>query len=161
MDIGEIRTKTAGKPTKKAGQNSEMSAGAREKTETVRFLESYGINRRMLEMMRYEKQFEGETCADELGADFMMLPGGDEVLLKNRMYVVRRLIMSLGDSDEKTLLFYHYIKGYPVEKCALVMNISRTSAFRLKKKALEMAEKNRGKDHIASDKHLMFTKKSI
>lgn len=119
-----------------------VSAVPKEKTKTVEFLESYRTNKRMLAMMRYEKDyFSGEKNDHETEKeDFLLLPGGDEVLLKNRMYTVRRFIMSLGDSDQKTLLFYHYIKGFSVEKCAELMNIGRTSAFRLKKKALSTAK---------------------
>lgn len=119
-----------------------VPAVQKEKTKTVEFLESYRTNKRMLDMMRYEKDyFSGrERGAEAEKDDFLLLPGGDEILLKNRMYTVRRFIMSLGDSDQKTLLFYHYIKGFSVEKCAELMNIGRTSAFRLKKKALESAK---------------------
>ena len=38
-----------------------------------------------------------------------------------------------ASSVPETLLFYHYVKGFSVEKCAEMMDIGRTSAFRLKK----------------------------
>ncbi len=42
---------------------------------------------------------------------------------------------------EKILLHYHYILGYTIEAAAEAMDISRSSAFRLKKCALEWMAK--------------------
>ena len=44
----------------------------------------------------------------------------------------------LPNSDEKLLLYYHYVKGENVERCAELLGISRSSGFRLKKRAHEM-----------------------
>lgn len=101
-----------------------------------KFLESYGTNKKMLKMMRYEREyFSEEGDAD----DSCLIPGGDEVLIKSRMFEVRRFVANFEDSNCKLLLFYHYIKGFSVEKCAEMMNTSRTSGFRLKKRALALA----------------------
>lgn len=114
-----------------------------------KFLEGYGASKNILKMMEYEKEYfadESKSHAD----DALIVPGGDEVLLKSKMYDVRRFILGMEDGKEKALLFYHYIRGFSVEKCSEMMGIGRTSAFRLKKKALasaaaifaERAEKN-------------------
>jgi DNA-directed RNA polymerase specialized sigma24 family protein len=103
-----------------------------------KYLEGYGASKSILKMMEYEKEY----FADESKAhddDALIVPGGDEVLLKSKMYDVRRFILGMEDGKEKALLFYHYIRGFSVEKCSEMMGIGRTSAFRLKKKALASA----------------------
>ena len=64
---------------------------------------------------------------------------GDGALARAKMYEIRHFILGLPNSDEKLLLYYHYIRCEPVEKCAELFGISRASAFRLKKRALIMA----------------------
>ena len=101
-----------------------------------RFLESYKINKKMLKMMQYEKLFfSGEGDNENL----LPIPGGDEVLVKSKMMETRRFIANLEDGNCKLMLFYHYIKGFSVEKCAEMMNIGRTSGFRLRRRALSLA----------------------
>ena len=103
-----------------------------------KYLEGYGASKSILKMMEYEKEY----FADESKAhddDALIVPGGDEVLLKSKMYDVRRFILGMEDGKEKALLFYHYIRGFSVEKCSEMMGIGRTSAVRLKKKALASA----------------------
>lgn len=103
-----------------------------------KYLEGYGASKSILKMMEYEKEY----FADKSKAhddDALIVPGGDEVLLKSKMYDVRRFILGMEDGKEKALLFYHYIRGFSVEKCSEMMGIGRTSAFRLKKKALASA----------------------
>ncbi|MGN1047190.1 MAG: hypothetical protein ACI4QZ_01120 [Eubacteriales bacterium] len=110
-----------------------------EHKEIRNFLESYETNRKMLSLMRYEKEYFGGEERDRI--DCLLVPGGDEVFLRAKMYEVRRFVMSIEDSNVKLLLFYHYIRGIPVEKCAELLGIGRSSAFRLKRRALEYAEK--------------------
>ena len=101
------------------------------------YLESYGINKKMLRMERYAKDyFSGELCEDPAET-----PCGDEAFIKAKMYEVRRFIMSIEEGNAKLMLFHHYVKGISVEHCAEMMNISRTSGFRLRKKALLLAQK--------------------
>ena len=102
---------------------------------TRTFLESYGANKKMLNMLNYEKEYFGDIKKD----DSLALPFGDEILVKTRMYDVRRFIASLPDGNEKFLLFYHYVRGYSVEKCSELLGIGRTSAFRLRRRALASA----------------------
>ena len=106
------------------------------------FMESYAISRNMLKMHmarlegsalklasrpdRYDAEIE-ETFSDE----------NDECFWRAKMFSVRRFVMSVDIACFKQLLFYHYIKGETVERCAELMGISRRSAFRIKKRALE------------------------
>ncbi|MEE0969149.1 MAG: DUF1492 domain-containing protein [Clostridia bacterium] len=115
-------------------------------SEARRFLESYKVNKKLLSMLKYEKDyFSDESDCDSLGLPF----GGDEVLLRSRMLEVRRFISNIEDGNCRLLLFYHYIKGFSVEKCAEMMNIGRTSGFRIKKRALAIASE---KIHIQRKK---------
>ncbi len=120
--------------------------------EVKKFLESYGINKKMLRMMKYEKEyFSKESDSD----DALPIPGGDEILIKSKMIEVRRFVAGLEDGNCKLLIFYHYIKGFSIEKCAEMMNIGRTSGFRLRRRALSCAakifsEKTNNKSRISS-----------
>lgn len=95
-----------------------------------RFFEEYRFFLKSLEMSRYEREYFGDCKGDE-GASL-----GDEVLLRAKMYEIKRFILSMPGSYERLFLYYHYIRGESVEKCAELLDISRRSAFRLKKKAL-------------------------
>lgn len=107
--------------------------------ETDEYLRGYALNRKMLRMDRYERTYLGWRPTEE------DLPG-EPPLARARMYEVRQFIMALPNSDEKLLLYYHYVRGESVEKCAELLGISRSSGFRMKKRALiraTMARNNR------------------
>ncbi|MBQ8408428.1 MAG: DUF1492 domain-containing protein [Clostridia bacterium] len=93
------------------------------------YLKSYTLNQKLLRMDRYDRTYFGYK-ANEDG-----LPG-ELTLVRAKMYEVRHFIMNMKNSDEKLLLYYHYIRGESVGKCAELLGISRSSAFRLKKRAL-------------------------
>ncbi len=111
------------------------------------FMESYATSRNMLKMSmarcggsasrnasrpdRFDAEIE-DAFSDE----------NDECFWRAKMFSVRRFIMDVDVACFRQLLFYHYIKGETVERCAELMGISRRSAFRIKKRALEhVAEK--------------------
>ena len=113
------------------------------------YLSSYRHGVRMLDCMRYGRQFMGsevlpedpllywsETYEDrESDSD-----GADESIIRARMYGVRQFISELKcDSNTRLLLYWHYIRGVSVTRCAEMMNISRAGAFRVRKRALETA----------------------
>ncbi len=102
------------------------------------FLEGYLASKKVLSMLNYEKDFFRDEHRKK-GEDPLALPFGDETLLRAKMFSVRRFIMGLEDGNEKALLFFHYIRGFSVEKCAEMMNVGRASAFRIKKRALLLA----------------------
>ena len=98
------------------------------------FLRGYRINGKLLKADRYEQEFfkrSNDPCEYE-GI-------GEVPLSRARMYEIRHFINSLPNSDEKLLLYYHYIKGTPVERCGVILGISRSTAFRLKRRGLLMA----------------------
>ncbi len=101
--------------------------------ETVEdYLKSYRLNRKLLRLDRYEREYFG---ADAL--DYESL--GEAPLARARMFEVRHFIMEMKNCDEKLLLYYHYVKGEKVERCAELLGVSRSSAFRMKRRALAMA----------------------
>ncbi len=100
---------------------------------TENYLKSYSLNKKLLRLDRFEHEFMG-------GSDDSDTEGFSEaVLARPRMYDVRHFIMGLPNSDEKILLYYHFVKGQSIEKCAVLLGISRSSAFRKKKTALRIA----------------------
>ena len=98
----------------------------------INFFKGYALNRKLLVLDRYEKQFMKASGSEE-----MLI--SEVAFARPRMYEVRNFIMSLDNSDEKLLLYYHFVKGEPIEKCAELLGISRSSGFRLKNRALDMA----------------------
>jgi hypothetical protein len=112
------------------------------------YLSSYRHGARMLSCMRYGRLYMGErelpddpllsVCENEDG-----FGSGDEVdesLIRARMFSVRQFVNSLCcDSNARTLLYWHYIRGVSVTKCADMLDMSRASAFRVRKRALESA----------------------
>ena len=96
------------------------------------FLKGYKFNRRLLMMKNYEEKYF-DTCEwkNESPVEFS--------LSRARMYEVRHFIMNMENSDEKLLLYYHYVRGESVERCAELFGISRSSAFIMKKRALACA----------------------
>ena len=102
------------------------------------YLESYRHGCRMLRADKYAREYfdDGfdrdaqEKISDEL----------DLSLIRARLCAVRGFISSLpcGESG-RMLLYYHYIRGIPVAECAEMLEMSRASAFRLRRRALAAA----------------------
>lgn len=112
-----------------------MSITAEQKNEIESFLRGYSTNKKMLRIEKYEREFLGGGRFDKK-SDGMPL---ESPLSKARMFEVRHFILSLPNCDEKLFLYYHYVKGTTVYTCAELLGISERSAFRLKKRALELA----------------------
>lgn len=105
------------------------------------YLKEYALFRSMEEMNRYEVEYFGKSKKDiDAEGEEYMLPGS-KAHIRMKMFEIRRFIFSLGNCNEKLFLFYHYIHGLSVTKCAELMGISRRSAFRLKGRALAFAGK--------------------
>lgn len=100
-------------------------------SKTVAFLESYDLYRRMLGGNRRARAFFETGEAQKSLAD--------DALLKTRMHVVRRFVLTLPDCREKMLLYYRYLFGYSVEKCAELIGVSRRTAFRIAHEAIRFA----------------------
>ena len=110
-------------------------------SEVENYLLGYGLNRKLLKMDRYEREYYGRGDALDLEAP------GEVPLARARMYEVRHFIMSLNNCDEKLFLYYHYVKGESVVRCGELLGISRSGAFRMHHRALRIAalqERERG-----------------
>lgn len=106
------------------------------------FMESYAVSRNMLKMsgMRLDgSALKIASRADSYDAEIeaAFADESDECFWRAKMFSVRRFVMGVDVACFKQLLFYHYIKSETVERCAELMGISRRSAFRIKKRALE------------------------
>ena len=100
--------------------------------EMKNFLSGYKLSRDLLELEKYEREFlRSREWASERP--------GELSLASAKMFEIRHFILSLPNSNEKILLYLHYIDCEPIERCAGIMSISRSSAFRLKRKALALA----------------------
>lgn len=97
------------------------------------YLKMYRMNGKLLRLERYEREYFKQK--DNVDLESI----GEIPLARARMYTVRHFINSLPNSDEKIFLYYHYIKGENVEKCAVLLGVGRVTAYRLKKRALIMA----------------------
>ena len=96
------------------------------------YLKGYQLNRKLLRLDRYEKDYLLQDDSD-------LEAFGEVPLARARMFEIRHFVMRMENSDEKLLLYYHYIKGQPMEKCAELLGISRSTAFRMRIKALKKA----------------------
>ena len=96
------------------------------------YLKGYQLNRRLLRLDRYEREF---FHTDEGDVEAL----GEAPLARARMYEIRHFVMGMENCDEKLMLYYHYIKGEPEERCGELLGVSRSTAFRMKSRALRMA----------------------
>ena len=129
--------------------SGEVSAD--ELREAEEYLSSYRHGVRMLDCMRYGRQFMGSEVLPEDPLLYWSetyeektsnLDGADETIIRARMYGVRQFISELKcDSNTRLLLYWHYIRGVSVTRCAEMMDMSRAGAFRVRKRALECAAK--------------------
>ena len=96
------------------------------------YLSGYKLSRDLLELEKYEREFlRSREWANERP--------GELSLARAKMFEIRHFILELPNSNEKRLLYLHYIDCEPIERCGDIMGISRSSAFRLKKRALSLA----------------------
>ena len=113
-----------------------------EQRETENYLKGYQLNRKLLRLERYEKEYLSSDDSD-------IEAFGEAPLARARMFEIRHFVMKMENSEEKLLLYYRYIKGQTMERCAELLGVSRSTAFRMKIRALEKAAKQRGKDIVA------------
>lgn len=96
------------------------------------YLSGYKLCRDLLELEKYEREFLRSR-------EWTSERPGDLSLARAKMFEIRHFILELPNSNEKILLYLHYIDCEPIERCGDIMGISRSSAFRLKKRALSLA----------------------
>ena len=104
-------------------------------------LSEYSGFRKLLDMKSYNDEYFGnaEILLKKKNFQSGVLYPGDLHDVVARMFGVRRFVLSLNSCNEKLFLFYHYIHGESTGRVAELMKISRRSAFRLKRRALEYA----------------------
>lgn len=98
------------------------------KSDLVTLLLSYSVCEKFIRSQEYAQDFFNPYDTQKVSK---------REQYEARMNAVESLIQLLEPSDEYTLLHLHYIKGIPVEKCAESMFISRSTAFRMLKRAHE------------------------
>ncbi len=113
-----------------------VSVTKEEFCETENYLRSYAFYKKLLKLDKYEQEYFGSSA---LGARSVYEHHGEISLAHARMFEVRHFIMMMQNCDEKLLLYHHYVRGDSVERCAELLGMSRSSAFRLKKRALTLA----------------------
>ena len=115
---------------------SEKSKKAKISEQSLRDTENYLLNykfcRKMIDMKNYEKKyFDTLFWENESPVEF--------TVARAKMFEIRHFVLDLENSSEKLLLYYHYIRGESIERCGELLGISRSSAFRMKKRALGIA----------------------
>lgn len=99
--------------------------------EAQNYLRYHGFYEKLLKLDKYQQEFFSGDEPPNLNSD--------TTLAHARMFEVRHFIMTMPNSNEKLFLYYHYVRGESVERCAELIGISRSSGFRLKKRALALA----------------------
>lgn len=99
------------------------------------FLESYQYHGKLLRGNQYARAYFGGGADGGGGAE-------DDPFLKAAMHPVREFVLTLPDCREKMFLYFRYLHGHSVEKCAELMEVSRRTAFRIANDALHFAAEN-------------------
>ena len=113
-------------------KNKENKISSADLKRVENYLNSYKFCRRMLNLKNYEqKYFDTLEWERESPAEF--------TLARAKMFEIRHFILDLPNGDEKLLLYYHFVRGETVERCGELVGVSRSSAFRMKKRGLAIA----------------------
>lgn len=104
------------------------------------YLLAYRAVCKLLEMNRYERTYFGEAGRSREDA-----LEESESYLQARLFEIRSFVLSMSECDEKLFLYYHYIHGESIARCAELLDISRATAYRLKCRALRAAAEHYGK----------------
>ncbi|MBP3314183.1 MAG: hypothetical protein J6M03_00030 [Clostridia bacterium] len=113
-----------------------LTVTTEEFSEVENYLRTYAFYKKLLMLDKYEQDYFAKPKTQYPEA----LDRPSEIALAHaKMFEVRHFIMSMQNCNEKLLLYYHYVRGDSVERCAELIGISRSSAFRLKKRALILA----------------------
>jgi DNA-directed RNA polymerase specialized sigma subunit len=100
------------------------------------YLNGYRFNSKILGIQKYEKEYFDEERFDI--CEYEIAESDELMSAREKMAEIRGFVNSLPNSDEKLIIYYRYLKGESVERCGELIGFSRTSAFRLRKRALEL-----------------------
>ncbi len=109
-----------------------MSITTEQRKDIQGYLRGYTTGRKLLRLERYEQEYFGDGNKDD------NMPC-ETPLARAKMFDVRHFVLSLPNGDEKLFLYFHYIKGESVVRCAELLGISERAAFRMKNRALALA----------------------
>ena len=129
--------------TKEKNKKEEITKEEYKKAEE--FLRGYKISKNLFKIDLYEKSMGQLSEWDAESPNELFLA-------RAKMFDVRHIIMDMPNGDEKLLLYFHYIKGESVERCGELLGVSRASAFRLKKRAVELFVRQKDKSLTRSIK---------
>lgn len=111
---------------------SESKTTQKELKDAENYLNSYKFCRTLINMKNYEdKYFDTLEWESESPAEF--------TLARAKMFEIRHFILDMENSSEKLMLYYHFVRGESIERCGELLGVSRSSAFRMKKRALTLA----------------------
>ena len=111
---------------------SESKTTQKELKDAENYLNSYKFCRTLINMKNYEdKYFDTLEWESESPAEF--------TLARAKMFEIRHFILDMENSSEKLMLYYHFVRGESIERCGELLGVSRSSAFRMKKRALALA----------------------
>lgn len=96
-----------------------------------RYLKDYRRAYSHLRAAQFTRKFGSESAS--------CLADAEDAAFHARMFEIKLFISSLDSGDEKMFLYYYYIKGLTMEKCAKALGISRRSVYRLKIRSLDFA----------------------
>lgn len=99
--------------------------------EVQNYLRYHSFYAKLLRLDKYEQ--------DYFGGGEVQISSNESSMAHARMFEIRHFIMTMQNCNEKLFLYYHYVKEESVDNCAELLGISRSSAFRLKKRALALA----------------------
>ena len=100
------------------------------------YLRQYSVFRKLWEKSVEDKISFGNPTENEKDPDTNESCQGFAI---SKMFEIRRFVMSIRNSNERTLLFLYYIHGENFEDCARRMQISDRTARRLHHSALRSA----------------------
>ncbi len=96
------------------------------------------INRYLREYRRAESELRAYNFTKKFSPD----RGESDTPFRAKMYEIKLFVATLPQGCERMFLYYYYIKGLTMERCAEALGISRRSVYRLKLKALDFALEN-------------------
>lgn len=122
----------------------------KETSRGAQMLAEYLLWEKQQKANRYEREFFGRATT------------GEDAFLQARMYEIRTLWARLPACPEKLFLNLHFFRGHTVEKCAELMGVSRSTAFRLKRRGIArfdalIAAKGAEPSTFSSEAHTITT----